>query len=179
MGQIYLGRFITSSNIDTDFMKEGKYYPLYAHLWQSDLDEVILTITEIEALLELDLPPTAHTQRAWWSNRGTGSVQAQAWMGAGYHVAALDLDRGQITFRKPGLVYNVQKDGDTVVWNGELVRAFRERMNWTQAELAEKLGMRQQTISEWETGMYEPKRSTSKFLTMFAEQAGFQYGEEP
>jgi DNA-binding XRE family transcriptional regulator len=52
-------------------------------------------------------------------------------------------------------------------------------MNWTQAELAEKLGMRQQTISEWETGMYEPKRSTSKFLTMFAEQAGFQYGEEP
>jgi transcriptional regulator with XRE-family HTH domain len=63
------------------------------------------------------------------------------------------------------------------LWTGDLVKAFREQMGWTQIELADKLGMRQQTISEWETGLYEPKRSTSKFLTMFAEQAGFKYGE--
>jgi DNA-binding transcriptional regulator YiaG len=50
-------------------------------------------------------------------------------------------------------------------------------MEFSQAELAEELGVRQQTISEWETGMYQPKRAMSKLLTMVAEQAGFRYGE--
>jgi transcriptional regulator with XRE-family HTH domain len=159
-------------------MKEGtKYHPLYAHLQQSSQDEILLTITEIERLLGLMLPATARTQRAWWSNRSSGSVQSQAWMGAGYHVKEIDLEGETITFRKPGLVYNLRKEGDTILWTGDLVKAFREQMGWTQIELADKLGMRQQTISEWETGLYEPKRSTSKFLTMFAEQAGFKYGE--
>jgi transcriptional regulator with XRE-family HTH domain len=159
-------------------MKEGtKYYPLYAHLQQNDQDEIVLNITEIERLLDIKLPATARTQRAWWSNRSSGSVQSQAWMGAGYHVTEIDLAKGTITFRKPGLVYNLRKQGDMILWTGDLVKAFREQMGWTQTELADKLGMRQQTISEWETGMYEPKRSTSKFLTMFAEQTGFKYGE--
>jgi transcriptional regulator with XRE-family HTH domain len=159
-------------------MKEGtKYYPLYAHLQQNDQDEIVLNITEIERLLDIKLPATARTQRAWWSNRSSGSVQSQAWMGAGYHVTEIDLAKGTITFRKPGLVYNLRKQGDMILWTGDLVKAFREQMGWTQTELADKLGMRQQTISEWETGMYEPKRSTSKFLTMFAEQTDFKYGE--
>lgn len=159
-------------------MKKGtKYHPLYAHLQQCDQDEVVLSMVEIEHLLDLRLPPTARTQRAWWSNRSTGSVQSQSWMNAGYHVTEIDLETEVITFRKPGLVYNLRKEGDTILWTGDLIKAFREQMGWTQTELADKLGMRQQTISEWETGLYEPKRSTSKFLTMFAEQAGFEYGE--
>ncbi len=159
-------------------MKKGsKYHPLYTHLQQTTGDELQMTFAEIEQLLQIDLPPTARTQRAWWSNRGTGAVQAQAWMGAGYHTIDIDLTKEQVIFRKPGLVYNVTKDGDTIMWTDVLVKAFREQMGWTQGELAEKLGMRQQTISEWETGMYTPKRSTSKFLTMVAEQAGFEYGD--
>ena len=38
--------------------------------------------------------------------------------------------------------------------------------------------MRQQTVSEWETGVYAPTRATSKFLTLVAERAGFNFGEE-
>jgi transcriptional regulator with XRE-family HTH domain len=154
-----------------------KYHPLFAHLQQSHQDEIVLSIIEVERLLGIPLPPTARTQRAWWSNRSTGSVQSQAWMKAGYHVMEIDLPGETITFRKPGLVYSVRKEGSTILWTGDLVKAFREQMGWTQTELADQLRMRQQTISEWETGLYEPKRSTSKFLTMFAEQAGFQYGE--
>ncbi len=157
-------------------MKEGsKYYPLYSYLQQSDLDELTLSLTEIEIIIKSDLPPSARTRRGWWSNRSEGAVQANAWMGAGYHVTAIDLDAEQITFCKPGLVYNVRREGDIVLWNAELVKALRYHMGLSQEAFAQELGIRQPTVSEWETGAYAPRRSTSKFLTMVAEKAGFEY----
>ncbi len=160
-------------------MKEGtKYYPLYLHLRQLRTDECHLTLNEIETLLGTRLPSSARSYRAWWSNRGHGSVQARAWMDAGYHVVDIDLQAEQITFRKPGLVYNVRREGKIVLWNAGLVKALRYHMQLSQAELADELGVRQPTISEWETGAYIPKRSTSKLLTMVAEQAGFEYGTD-
>lgn len=153
----------------------SKYYPLYTYLKQSYQDEIVLSLSAIEALLGASLPRSASTYRAWWSNRGTSVGQSAAWMQAGYHVVAIDLDQAQITFRKPGLVYRVQRDGSIVLWNADLVKALRHHMGLSQAEFARELGVRQPTISEWETGVYEPKRSTSKLLTLVAEQAGFKY----
>ncbi len=37
--------------------------------------------------------------------------------------------------------------------------------------------MRQQTVSEWENGLYTPTRAMSRLLTMVAEQAERKYGE--
>ena len=153
----------------------SKYYPLYTYLKEQPLDELTLTLPEIESLLGVPLPASARTRRAWWSNRSRGAVQADAWIGAGYHVEQIDLDQEQITFRKPGIIYNVQRVGDTVLWNADLIKSLRHHMHWTQIDLADKLSMRQQTISEWENGLYEPKRSSSKLLTFIAEQAGFEY----
>ncbi|KPV51194.1 XRE family transcriptional regulator [Kouleothrix aurantiaca] len=70
------------------------------------------------------------------------------------------------------------------VWNGESIRALREHMNLTQREMAEELEVRQQTISEWETNMHTPHRSTQKTLSMIAERVDFKYqanavGEPP
>jgi DNA-binding transcriptional regulator YiaG len=157
-------------------MKSGsKYYPLYAHLQAQAEDEVTLSFDEIERLLETRLPESARAKRAWWSNRSQGAVQAQAWMAAGYHQVALELTAGQVTFRKPTAVYHVRREGDVIVGDGDLIKVLRHHMGLTQAELAALLGMRQQTISEWETGAYLPKRATSKYLTLIAEQAGFKY----
>ena len=157
-------------------MKEGsKYHPLYDYLRQSEQDEVTLTFTAIESLLGERLPPTARTQRAWWSNRHQGAVQAATWMGAGYHVAKLDLAAEQVTFRKPDRVYNVQREGNIILWNAELIKALRQHMGMNQAEFAQELGVRQPTVSEWETGAYAPRRSSSKLLTLIAEQASFPY----
>ena len=65
-------------------------------------------------------------------------------------------------------------------WDSGRVRALREHMGLTQQELAEQLGTRQQTISEWETGMYQPRGASSTLLTMVAERAGFEYkADEP
>lgn len=157
-------------------MKEGtKYHPLFYHLSQCEQDELTLTFAAIEALLGERLPGTARTHRAWWSNRSEGAVQAAAWMGAGYHVENLNLATEQVTFRKPGRVYHIQRDRGIVRWNADLVKALRHHMGLNQAEFARELGVRQPTISEWETGAYSPRRSSSKLLTLIAERAGFSY----
>lgn len=61
------------------------------------------------------------------------------------------------------------------VWNGEAIRALREHMNLTQREMADELEVRQQTISEWETNLHTPHRSTQKTLSMIAERVDFKY----
>ena len=48
-------------------------------------------------------------------------------------------------------------------------------MNLTQARLAEELGTRQQTISEWENGMYRPRGASATLLSIVAERSGFTY----
>ena len=49
-------------------------------------------------------------------------------------------------------------------------------MGLTQQQLSDELGTRQQTISEWETGMYRPRGASRTLLNMIAERAGFEYG---
>lgn len=157
-------------------MKAGtKYEALFNYLSGSDGREVTLSFAEIETLLEAKLPVSARRRRGWWSNRGSGGVQAQAWMAAGYHVTALDLAQEQVTFAKPTLTYTVAKQGDVVLWNGELVKGLRQHLGFSQGKLAQELGVRQQTVSEWERGEYEPSQATSKYLTLVAERAGFTY----
>ena len=41
--------------------------------------------------------------------------------------------------------------------------------------LADELGMRQQTISEWETGVYQPRGASVRLLSLVAARAGFRY----
>ncbi len=60
-------------------------------------------------------------------------------------------------------------------WDARGVQALRKHLGMTQAEMAEELGTRQQTISEWETGMYRPRGASSTLLTVIAERAGFTY----
>ncbi len=161
-------------------MKKGsKYFPLYTHLKQCPQDEVVLALAEIEELIEMPLPGSAHQQRAWWSNRSKGALQSQAWMQAGYLVDEIDLENERILFRKPKLAYEAKRMGDTVQWDGDLIFGLRHHMDLTQGELADVLGVRQQTISEWERGAYLPSRATSKYLSMVAEREGFSYTVVP
>lgn len=60
-------------------------------------------------------------------------------------------------------------------WNKDQIRALRLHLNMTQSDMADELEVRQQTISEWETGLHQPHRSTLKVLSMIAERADFSY----
>jgi len=157
--------------------RDSKYYPLLAHLRHSGQDEVTLTLNQIEHLIGYKLPASARSARGWWSNRSGGGLQAQAWMDAGYHVVGIDLAQARITFRKPARKYTVRREGGTVLWDADSIKALRQHMAMNQAQLAEELGVRQQTVSEWEVGLYVPSRATRKHLTLVAERAGFTFGK--
>ena len=58
-------------------------------------------------------------------------------------------------------------------WDRTRVRRLRDHLGETQAELAERLGTRQQTVSEWETGVSRPRRMSGRLLQLVAEEAGF------
>jgi putative transcriptional regulator len=60
-------------------------------------------------------------------------------------------------------------------WDSESIRALRKHLGLTQQQMSEELGTRQQTISEWETGMYRPRGGMNRLLTLVAERMGFEY----
>ncbi len=156
-------------------MKPGtKYYPLYEYLRPLGQDEPIrLAFGEIEAIIGAPLPPSARGSRAWWANSAT--PQGQAWLEAGWLVDAVDLEKTWAIFRPSRITYRITPRRRRSGWSGEQVKALREFAGWSQQELADQLGMRQQTISEWETGKYNPRRSTGVLLEFVAERVGFQY----
>ena len=64
-------------------------------------------------------------------------------------------------------------------WDSQKIQALRRHLGLTQHELADRLGTRQQTISEWETGMYHPRGTSATLLSIVAEQAKFKYEAAP
>ncbi len=157
-------------------MKGGsKYQPLLEYLQKNNSSEIILTFKEIETLINTILPNSARKERRWWGNRSTGSPQASAWIKAGYLILEFDLDAETVTFRKPTSGYKTQTVTHIINWNSETIKALRLQMGLSQKELAEELGVRQQTVSEWENGVYEPTRATSKHLNLVADKAEFKY----
>ena len=71
--------------------------------------------------------------------------------------------------------YEVRKTG----WDSTRIQALRRHLGLTQRELADRLGTRQQTISEWETDMYRPRGASVTLLSIIAEQVRFKYTASP
>jgi DNA-binding transcriptional regulator YiaG len=70
-----------------------------------------------------------------------------------------------------------QRDADR--WDAERVRALRDWLDASQATLAEQIGTRQQTVSEWETGSSQPRRMSRRLLHFVAEESGFYSTDRP
>lgn len=68
---------------------------------------------------------------------------------------------------------------DRPQWDSQRIHALRRHLGLTQRELADTLGTRQQTISEWETGMYNPRGASATLLSIIAERAKFDYQAIP
>ena len=63
-------------------------------------------------------------------------------------------------------------------WDRKKIQALRRHLKATQQEMAEEMGTRQQTVSEWETGLYRPRGASKKLLSILAERSRFQYGTD-
>lgn len=70
---------------------------------------------------------------------------------------------------------NMKAEQKKNVWDGQQIRALRRRLGLTQSQLAKELGTRQQTISEWETGLYTPRGASVTLLNIIAERSAFKY----
>ena len=68
-----------------------------------------------------------------------------------------------------------RRRGTGLRWTAGAVRELRNHLGLTQREMANELGVRQQTVSEWETGQYEPRGGSATLLRIVAERAGFAY----
>jgi DNA-binding transcriptional regulator YiaG len=68
---------------------------------------------------------------------------------------------------------------DRGTWDAASVQALRRRLGLTQRQLADALGVRQQTVSEWETGLYRPRGASARMLRVVAERAGPRYETTP
>ncbi|MQY81207.1 MAG: helix-turn-helix domain-containing protein [Dehalococcoidia bacterium] len=74
---------------------------------------------------------------------------------------------------------NKQYEVRKISWDSHRVQALRRHLELTQRGLAEQLGTRQQTISEWETSMYQPRGASATLLSIIAEQSKFKYTASP
>lgn len=54
-------------------------------------------------------------------------------------------------------------------WTAERVAGLRSALALSQAAFAAELGVRQQTVSEWETGRYQPRGASARMLGVLAE----------
>lgn len=63
-------------------------------------------------------------------------------------------------------------------WDSARVKALRAFLGMTQQQFADELGVRQQTVSEWEKGIYRPRGATVTLLNLVAERAGFKNSDD-
>lgn len=152
----------------------SKYYPLFEYLGrQPDTGLIELSFSEIEAILGKPLPATALATRAWWANSAT--PHGQAWQDAGWLVDDVDFENKYVVFRPARITYRVTPIRKSQSWTGQQIKALREFAGWSQQELADRLAVRQQTISDWEIGNHTARRSMGKLLEMIAKEIGFPY----
>ena len=156
----------------------SKYYPLFEYLQQQpDSGLLELSFAEIETVLGDTLPASAKSTRAWWANSKT--IQGQSWQDAGWIVDDVDFESGYVAFRPERITYRVSPIRKSTGWSGDQIKALREHAGWSQQEMADKLAVRQQTISDWEVGNHAARRSMSKLLQMVAEEVGYAYQIDP
>jgi DNA-binding transcriptional regulator YiaG len=87
----------------------------------------------------------------------------------------VDFKERLVVFRPTRITYRITPIRKSQGWTGEQIKGLREFGGWSQQELADRLQVRQQTISDWEVGHHAARRSMSRLLQMIAEEVGFPY----
>ena len=81
----------------------NKYDPLLRYLSEQKSTKVVLSLSEIETIINDELPTSAYSYPQWWSNSRTQAhPYCRAWLDAGYHTVDIkeSLQKKIITFEK-------------------------------------------------------------------------------
>ena len=104
---------LISQNADTDSLRKSKTYSntkynkLGEYLYRTGQSTVTLTFERIQDIIGFELPKSAYTYRAWWSNGGQS--HSVAWLYYGYKVEWVAFSRNEIQFSKTGKSLNTYK----------------------------------------------------------------------
>ena len=74
----------------------SKYFNLTKSLTQRDGEEWELSLSDVENILDAELPESARQYPAWWANQGR--AQSLAWESAGWRTKRVDLKNERVTF---------------------------------------------------------------------------------
>lgn len=79
----------------------SRYKPLGARLSRAEVDDVVLSFSDIEGILQRPLAASARTYRAWWANDAQGHSQARAgWLDVGWEVKCVDFANETVHFHR-------------------------------------------------------------------------------
>ena len=81
----------------------NKYDPLLRYLSEQKSTKVTLSLSEIETIINDELPTSAYSYPQWWSNSRTKAhPYCRAWLDAEYHTVGIkdSLEKKIITFEK-------------------------------------------------------------------------------
>ena len=81
----------------------NKYDPLFRYLSEQKSTKVTLSFSEIETIINAELPTSAYSYPQWWSNSKTKAhPYCRAWLDAGYHTVGIkdSLEKKIIAFEK-------------------------------------------------------------------------------
>ena len=65
-----------------------------------------------------------------------------------------------------------------IFWDANSIKSLRKTLKLSQSDFSKKLGIRQQTVSEWETGAYLPRGGSLTLLNMIAENISNVFEKE-
>ena len=109
----------------------SKYAPLAAHLRESGQDTVPMTFDDIAQIIGAELPSSAFTHRAWWSNNPTNNVMTHAWLEAGYTTAEVDMAARTLVFRKAAQYGPAPESGGRVLRDAMAAPAAAEPVSFS------------------------------------------------
>lgn len=122
-----------------------KYDLLKRHLNMLKSNEWQPTFAEIEGILGVPLPTSAHRYQAWWSNKKEGHSQTESWLRAGWDVEKVDLSAKRVHFvrvtgraapaarkpRRPSAKATTQSNDDVGPWSWDVETSFRHCITLT------------------------------------------------
>ena len=79
-------------------MKTYELLSTFLETQQSDI--ISLSFSDIERIIETDLPPSAFQYNQWWSNDSSPGRQSYAWMSIGWRTRDVSLSKERLTFFK-------------------------------------------------------------------------------
>ena len=114
----------------------SKYEPLAQHLLGLDKDSWDAAFPEIERVLGFELPKSAYSYPAWWSNQDGTHSQTRGWRDAGWETCNVNLSAKRIRFvrkgrRKPELQKADTLKPSAIEGNVELERLIAKARNLT------------------------------------------------